>query len=234
MIKPCDMKTNAVKVPLLIMMLLLVLISCKKDKPNDTAEADVYVKSILSDGEPVFGLVQYVFGYAVMSSVTVQSPSGSSDQLSAYDTGKTVFYSEPAVALGTYSGTPPEPGTYNYNVTFEDGIEKVFTNELSSIYLLPPTISSIGKSSDSQSVTMSWEPLTGVEYFQLSIYKNGTIEYTSNLFTPPSTNTLVVPLSVIPSYSPGVYNFQLDAIAYESGSSGKLQAISSASVSTDI
>jgi hypothetical protein len=234
LIKPFDMKTNAVKVPFLIMMLLLVFISCKKDKPNDNAEADVYVKSILFNGEPVFGLVQYVFGYAAMSSVTVQYPGGASDQLIAYDTEKTVFYSEPVVALGTYTGTPPEPGTYSYKVTFKDGIEKVFTNDLSSIYLLPPTITSLAKTAGSQSVSMSWEPLAGVEYFQLSIYKDGAIQYTSNPFTPPTENSLVISLSLIPSYTPGTYNFQLDAIAYEPGNTGKLQAISSASASADI
>lgn len=228
------MKTNAVKIPFLIVILLSVLISCKKDKPNYFADADVYVKSIFSDGEPVFGLVHYVFGYEAMSSVTVQSPGGANNQLSAYDTDNTVFYSEPSIALDTYSTTPPEPGTYNYSVTFKNGLEKVFTNDLSDKYLLPPTITSVIKATGSQSVTMSWAPLEGAEYFQLSIYKDGTLEYTSNPFTPPSGNSIDIPLSLIPSYTPGLYNFQLDAVIYESSSSGKLQALSSASSSAEI
>lgn len=81
---------------------------------------------------------------------------------------------------------------------------------------------------------MSWEPLTGAEYFQLSIIKNGTTLYTSNPFTPPSNNTIEIPLSFIPSYTPGVYTYQLDAVIYESISSGKIQAISSASTSIDL
>lgn len=228
------MKKNEVKVPFLIMILLLALISCQKDKVNDSADADVYVKSVFNDGEPVFGLVQYVFGYSAMSSVLVQSPGGMTDQLSAYNTGKTTYYSEPSIGLGTYSGTPPTPGAYVYDVTFEDGIGKSYTNELGADYLLPPSITSITKSTGSQSVTMIWEPLTGAEYFQLSILKDATTLYTSNPFTPPSGNTIDIPLSFIPSYTPGVYTYQLDAVIYESDGSGKIQAVSSASVSIEI
>ncbi len=228
------MKRNFVKIPSVIMLLVLVLISCKKDKLNDIADADVYVKTIFNDGEPVFGIVHYVFGYSKMSSVIVEFPGGTEDQLTAYDSGKTVYYLEPLIGLGTYSGTPPTHGTYTYKVTFESGIQKSFTNELGTSYLLPPTITSLVKSSGSQSVTMSWEPLTGAEYFQLSITQNGTTLYTSNPFSPPSNNTIEIPLSFIPSYTPGVYTYQLDAVIYESISSGKIQAISSASTSIDL
>lgn len=86
------MKRNFVKIPSLIMLLVLVLISCKKDKLNDIADADVYVKTIFNDGEPVFGIVHYVFGYSKMSSVIVEFPGGTEDQLTAYDSGKTVYY----------------------------------------------------------------------------------------------------------------------------------------------
>ncbi len=228
------MKKNLIKLFTVIIMLSASLISCQKDKVNDNAEADVYVKSIFNDGEPVFGLVHYVFGYAAMSSVSVQLPGGEEDQLTAYDTGKTIYYAEPSIGLGTYSGTPPTPGSYTYDVTFEDGIEKIVTNELGSDYLLPPTITSITKTTGSQSVTIVWEPLEGAQYFKLFIIKDGTTVYASNPFSPPSQNTIVAPLSLIPSYTPGNYTYQLDAVIYESDGSGKIQAVSSASTSIDI
>jgi hypothetical protein len=228
------MKNNSIKISLLVMIMIVGLLSCKKDKPNDDAVADVYIKSILSDGVPVFGLVHTVVGYSAMSSVTVQSPSGVADQLNAYNSGKMIYYTEPSLTLGTYSDSQPESGEYSYGVTFEDGTEKVFTNELKDIYLLPPTINSIEKSIDNQNVIMSLAPLTGVEYYQLSVSKDGTVLNTSDLLLPPSGNNIVIPLTFIPYYTPGAYTFQLDAVIYESSSSNKLQALSTASLSADI
>jgi hypothetical protein len=228
------MKKKATRVSVLVTMILLILLSCKKDKTNDNAVADVYVKSILSDGEPVFGLAHYVLGYAAMTSVTVSTPVGMTDPLNAYNTGKTIFYIEPSLALGTYTGTPPSPGTYSYGITFNDGIEKVITDDLGATYILPASITSIVKSSNNQSVIMSWEPLAGAEYFQVSIYKEGTWQWTSSAFPPPTGNTTSIPLSVIPSYSPGSYTYQLDAVNYASAETGNFQAISSASVTIDL
>jgi hypothetical protein len=228
------MEKKAIKVPILVMLMFLVLFSCKKDSRNDNAVADVYVKSILVDGEPFFGLVHYVVGYEAMTSVTVDPPSGTTEPLTAYDSGKTIYYIEPTLALGTYSTTPPAHGTYSYLVTFDDAVEKTVTDELGATYLLPASIISIAKTSDNQSVRLTWEAVSGVEYYQLSISKDGNVLYTSQLFIPPTGNTIDIPLSYIPSYNPGTYSYQLDAIDYDSLETGKLQAISSASVSIDL
>ncbi len=228
------MKKHSINLSVFLIIILLGLLSCKKDKPIDLADADVYVNSVLSDGEPVFGLSHRVVGYAAMTAVTVESPGGTTDQLSAYDAGKTIFYSDPVLQLGTYSSTPPEPGTYSYSVTFQDGTEKVFTNELSALYLLPPTIISINKSTSGQSVIISWEPVTGAQYFQVSIYKDGSFVSYGPGFAPPNGNSFEVSLSYIPSYTPGTYTFQLGAMLYESDGSGKVQAVSSASQSIDL
>lgn len=228
-----NMKKKAMRVPVLVIMMLLVLLSCNKDnKPDDNAEADVYIKSVLIDGVPVFGIAHYVLGYATMNAVTVDLPGGMTDQLNAYDAGKKIFYIEPSIAEGTYSNNVPEPGIYYYNVTFSDGVESVFINQLTSSYLLPAEITSVVKSSDSQSVILSWAPVAGVEYFQLSIYKEGALKFSSPPFTPPTGNSIDIPISIITSpYMPGSYTIQLDAIDYESLETGKLHAISSASSS---
>jgi hypothetical protein len=228
------MKKKVIRVPVVVMMILLVMFSCKKDSRNDNATADVYVKSILVDGEPFFGLVHYVVGYEAMTSVSVDPPGGTTEPLIAYDSGKTIYYIEPTLALGTYSTTPPTHGTYNYLVTFDDAVEKTVTDELGDTYLLPASIISIAKTSDNQSVRLTWEAVTGVEYYQLSISKNGTVVYTSQLFIPPTGNSIDIPISYIPSYDPGTYSYQLDAIDYASLETGKLQAVSSASVTIDL
>jgi hypothetical protein len=228
------MEKKIIKVPVLAMMILLVMFSCKKASRNDNALADVYVKSILVDGEPYFGLAHYVVGYEPMTSVTVDPPSGTSEPLIAFDNSKTIYYIEPTLALGTFSTTPPTPGTYDYLVTFDDAVEKTVTDDLGSTYLLPASITSIVKATDNQSVKLTWQAVTGVEYYQLSISKEGTVVYTSQLFTPPTNNTIDIPISYIPSYTPGTYTYQLDAVDYASVETGKLQAVSSASVSIDL
>jgi hypothetical protein len=225
---------NNIRIPVLIIMMLLVSFSCKKAKQNDNAAADVYVKSIIFDGEPVYGLAQYVIGYAAMTEVTVTAPGGAIDRLTAFDVSNMIYYSEPTVAMGTYTLTPPTPGTYSYGITFDDGIKKVVTDNLGANYLSPATITSFTKASDSQSVIMNWEPLSGVDDMQLSISKAGTIVYTSQPFVPPSGNTLTIPIGLIPSFTPGSYTYQLDAIKYESLQTGNLQAISSAVATIDL
>jgi hypothetical protein len=228
------MKKKAFKVPVLVILVILVLFSCKTAKQNDNAAADIYVKSIIFDGEPVYGLAQYVIGYAVMNTVTVTAPGGAIDQLTAYDVSKMIYYSEPSIAMNTYSTTPPTPGTYSYGITFDDGIQKVVTDNLGTSYLLPATITSISKSTNSQSVILNWEPLLGVDYFQLSISKAGTVVYTSDPFVPPTGNTLTIPIGLITSFTPGTYTYQLDAIKYASLQTGNIQAISSASTTIDL
>jgi len=228
------MKRKEIKVPVLILMLFLSILSCKKDSVTHDVAADVYVKSILNDGEPVFGLVQYAAGSSAISAVAVSNPNGIIEQLSAYDANKLTYYFEPTLALGGYSTTPPIPGTYSFGITFTDGVEKVVTNTLGAVYLLPANITSLVKLTDSQTVRLTWDAVTGVQYYQLSIIKTGSNVYTSQLFTPPTGNTVDIPISLIVSFTGGTYTYQLDAIKYESAESGLVQSISSASADVDL
>jgi hypothetical protein len=226
-----NMKKNAIRVPAFVIMILLISISCKKETRNDNAAADVYVRSILYGGVPVYGLAQSVFGFAAMTKVTATTPTGTVIQLKANDSQNMIFYSVPTTPE-TYSTTTPQPGTYTYNITFDDGIEKILTNDLGANFLPPPVITSIAKSADGQAVVLSWEQLSGVDYFQLTISRQSTILYTSEQFAPISGNTLTIPKAVITDFLPGkTYKYQLDAINYESLETGQLQSVSSASAS---
>jgi hypothetical protein len=118
-----NMKKNAMRVPTLIIVILCVSLSCKKETRNDNAAADVYVKSILSGGIPVYGLAQSVFGHAAMTKVTATTPGETTIQLKANDSQNMIFYSGPTTPE-TYSATKPQSGTYIYNITFDDVLRR--------------------------------------------------------------------------------------------------------------
>jgi hypothetical protein len=218
-----------IKLSFVAIVILLSFMACKKESSPNTAAADVYVKAILVHGVPVFGLTEYVVGSNLMNSVSVLTPDGLTSNLNSYDTSGMTFYKEPVDSTLDYSTVPPAAGVYNFSVTFGNGEQQVISNILGASYLLPPTITSIVESTDGQTVTMNWNPIVA-DYFQLSISKGGTVVYASQAFTAPITNSLAIPIGLIPSFSAGVYTYELDAIQYESASSNLIQAVSSASV----
>jgi hypothetical protein len=229
------MKKQGLRISALILLVVVGLMGCKKDSRSDEAVADVYIKSVLNDGQPVFGLAHYVFGYSAIKSVSVNMPDQTMDQLNPYDETGTVFYSEPTPMNGSYSSVIPAKGTYNYGVKFTDGVEKVFKDELEDKYLLPPDITSISKSADNSKVTLKWATLTGAEYYQFTIKKTGLNVYSSQVFAITSSeNYLDIPLSIIPSFSAGTYTFELNAFKYHSVNKSSLQAVSTASADIDL
>jgi hypothetical protein len=223
------MNKNAFNVILLGIMMILGLLSCKKEQQDD-ALADVYVKTITITGQTAFGLEHVVRGSTPMNAVTVSLPGGLTAQLTALDDSKLIYFLEPSTGTGTYTRNPPTAGIYSYTVTFSDGTVKVVTDVLGSGYLPPPNITSIAKTSDGLNVQIAFDALTGVDYFQVSIYLGDELEYTSPLQTPPAGNNFVIPLSTIPSFTSGTYTYHLDAIKYQSLTEGTLQAISSSTV----
>jgi len=67
--------------------MFLVLLSCKKDGQNDDAVADVYVKSILADGN-LFLALYTMWWVCTDDAVTVNPPGGMMEPLNAYSTTK--------------------------------------------------------------------------------------------------------------------------------------------------
>lgn len=222
------------KTPALISLMLLSLLACKKESRLDDAVADVYVKTILIDGQPAYGLAHYLMGYSAISSVTLTNPDATTEPLTSYDNSNTLFYSEPSVSNGSYSPTMPSQGIYTYKVRFDDGVEKIYSDQVSGTFIVPPTITSIAKTEDDKRVKLTWAPLSGAEYYRLFISKNGSVVFSSDLFTPTNENSIDPLISIIPSFTSGTYTFELVAFKYQSLSEGKIQSASSASADIDL
>lgn len=221
---------NKMKIPALLLLMLMGLLSCEKNDRVDDAVADVYVKSVLIDGVPAYGLAHYVLGYSGVTSVTLTNPDATTAQLSSYDNSYTLFYSEPSLTNGTYSSTLPTQGTYTYKVKFDNGVEKTYTDQVSGTFILPPTITSITKTEDNARIKLTWGPLTGAEYYRFSISKNGSVVFNSDLFKLSNADNMIeIPITVIPTFAQGTYTVELAAFKYQSLSEGKVQSSSSAS-----
>lgn len=228
------MKMKLIKLSVLVIMIFIGLSACKKAKDINTAVADVFVRSNLSDGEPVYGLAQYVSGSSAMSSVTVHSPDGLTDQLNAYDTSNTTFYSEPSLLLGTYSHTHPMPGEYSYGVTFSNGDELVVKNALTADYLLPANIASCAKTTDGLYLRTTWSSVLGAQAYRFIITKAGSVVFNSSYFQYPSSGYMDLGMSNLYSFTPGTFTLELEAVLAETIDPTLVQAVSSASISVDL
>ena len=228
------MKIKLLKFSVFVIIIFISLSACKKASDLNTAVADVFVRSIISDGEPVYGLAQYVSGSSAISSVTVHTPDGLTDQLNAYDSNNTTFYSEPLIALGTYYHTHPVPGEYSYGVTFSNGNEQVVKNTLTAGYLLPADIVSCAKTTDGLYLRTTWSPLLSANAYRFVITKAGSVVFTSEYFEYPTTGHKDLGMSNLYSFTPGTFTLELEAILVESTDNSLLQAVSSASISVDL
>lgn len=233
LINPMYLKMKKLKLLVLVILILGGLSSCHKYSPTDGASVDVFVRSILANGQLYFAPTYDATGTDAMKSIGVHSPDGITDSLFSFDSSYLYFHKEPSVGLGDYSTTRPAAGTYTFDIKFNDKVEKSFTNELSSIYLLPATIVSIAKATDINAVKLTWEAVTGAEAYQLLVYKAGVLIFSSQYLDPAGT-TVNLPISYISAYQPGTFTFELDAISFESATSSQIQAVSSTTSNIDL
>lgn len=227
------MKMETLKLSLLAILILSGFSSCRKTSAVDTAEVDVFVKSTLINGLTAYGTAHFVTGTDPMISVAVHSPDGVTDSLFSYDSSNLYYHLEPSFLNGTYSATPPAPGTYTYNIKFNDGKEKSFTNVLAPNYLMPPTIVSLVKSTDANSIMLQWNPVAGAQAYEVIVTKGGMQIYAS-AYLNPSLYEFDLPVTNIAAYTPGTFTFELDAVTFESTTSNYLQAISSSTTTIDL
>jgi hypothetical protein len=221
------------KTRILAVLMLLSVMACKNDKRVDDGVADVYVKTVLIDGVPAYGIAHYFLGYSSLTSVTVTKPDATQSQLSTYDNSFTLFYFEPSVSGGSFSATLPLQGTYTYNVKFDDGIEKTYSDQISGDYILPPTNMALAKSEDGQRVQVRWSlagSLTDV-YYRYTVLQNESVLFRTDPFTlkDPGNLYFEIPVYYFSSYPTGNYKIELEAIKYQSLSEGKIQSASSTS-----
>jgi hypothetical protein len=187
----------------------------------------------LKDGVLLYGATHFVTGTDAMQSVAVVSPDGVTDSLISYDSSYLYYHLEPAIAMGTYTTTPPATGTYTYNIKFADGKVKSFTNVLASSYLTPAAITSLVLSTDGNSVMLQWHPVAGAQAYNVIVTKGGLQLYSSS-YLDPSLYEFDLPITNISTYQPGTFTFELDAVSFESTTSPLIQSIASSTANIDL
>ena len=214
-------------------LVLFGLSGCEKEKIENVASADVFVKSIKNtQGVTVYTPVHSVFSYNTMKSVSVALPAASSTvQLKNFENGGNSFFNEPADA--DYLPTLPAAGSYSYFVKFNDGEEKTYTNTLSATSLLPANITSLAKTANGDSLYITWDAIASTHAYQLKIMKGTTQVYYRPAFvdgTTPLKASLKLGflLSSLTSNVSGTYTFELTGLLFETTAYDYIQAISTA------
>ena len=220
---------------LLVIIILLVSSSCKKqtETAND-ASADVFVRSLTYNGLLAFSTVYSVTSSNTISKVTVDIPGGSSFYLTDHDGTGTAFFKDTSMAGLSYSHSPAAAGIYNFHVSYTNGEEKLYTNTLSTDYLLPPVIDSLYKKTDGVTLRLKWKPVVGAQAYQIRIHSGQNQILPWLEFADPSGMYTERLISDFAYYLPGTLTFELRAVIYESSDGNYVQAISYNSASIDL
>ena len=129
---------------------------------------------------------------------------------------------------------PPVTGTYTYHVTFTNGEQKVFTNNLTNDFLLPPVVDSLYIKPDGITLRMKWQPVAGAQAYQIRVSSGQNVILPWLQFADPSGMYTERLISMFSNYLPGTLTFELRAVLYESGDETYAQAISYSSKSIDL
>ena len=209
---------------------------CEKAKVVSIATVDTFIRSIKNSADTsktVYAAIHSAFSYNLIASVTTATPGGQTLTLTIPSQSGNSFYYSPADSA--YSVSVPTLGTYNYTVTFKDKEVITYTNVLSASVLPPPTIISIAKSADLDSVYITWKAVANVDAYQLKVSKGNTAVF----YQPPfmdNSNPLKQILKMgfsMGSFSTtgaGVYTFNLDGILFETSEKSDIQSIGSSHI----
>ena len=221
------------KIPGLIlinMLLLFGLSNCQQTTVTDVATADVFIKTIINQGDTLFGTAHSVFSYNRMSFVAVKPPNGDSIPLPGIVDGGISIFKDPSLALGDYKKVLPLAGTYTYDVTFKDKSQQTLTNALGADFILPAVIVSLVKSSDGLSVILNWNTVPGAQLYQIRVTKGTTEVIPAQLYSPAASSSAILevqfPITSFSRYLPGTFTVELDALLYESADLLLIQAMS--------
>jgi hypothetical protein len=208
---------------------LLVLITfsrCEQTTVTDVASADAFIKTIVNQGDTLFGVAHSVFSYNGMTSVSVKSPDGDSIQLPGITGNGISIYKDPSLTAGDYSKTLPSDGVYKYDVTFRDKSTQALNNTLGADFILPAVIDSLGLSPDGQSVVLKWNPVQNAQFYQIRVTKGNAEVIPAKLYSPEGGLEVQFPISFFSSYKPGTFTIELDGLLFESTAYLLLQAMS--------
>jgi hypothetical protein len=218
----------------LALILLLIGFSCKKSNTPNDATADVFARSLLYNGIIGYSTVHSVTSYSGMTAVSVETPDGVTFSLLKQDGTGTAFLKDTSMA-GLYpSQQPPVTGDYTYHVTFANGEQKVYTNNLANDFLLPPVIDSLYVKPNGTTVRLKWEPVAGAQAYQIRISSGQNIILPWLQFADVSGMYTERLISYFVNYLPGTLTFELRAVKYETSDEKYVQAIGSAAASIDL
>jgi len=219
---------------LMVVSVLLFIFSCKKTDTAQDASADVFIRSLNFNGSVAFSAVYSLTSYSTISGVTVEIPGGYSFHLADHDGTGTAFYKDTSMEGLGYSHSPAAAGIYNFHVSYTNGEEKLYTNTLSSDYLLPPVIDSLYRKPDGITLRLKWSPVAGAQAYQIRI-SSGQNEIRPWLeFSEATASYYETLISNFYFYLPGTITFEIRAVKYESDTKELVQAISYSSASIDL
>ncbi len=205
--------------------IVITLYACEKSTVTNVATADVFIKTIISQGDTLFGLAHSAYSYNRMISVSVKSPEGDSVNLPVIADKGISIYKNPSLESGDFSKNFPATGVYAYNITFKDNSKQVLNNTLGADFLLPAVIDSLNLATDGQSVKLSWNPVQNAQFYQIRITKGDDEVIPARLYSPEGGLKVQFPISYFTGYMPGNFTLELDGLLFESTSYTKLQAI---------
>jgi hypothetical protein len=234
LIKPEHIKMERIKLSVLALLILSALSSCRKQAASDSATVNVFVKSILVDGHSYFAASHMVSGTDAMRSVAVHTPDGVTDSLTSTDSSHLFYSLLPTFDVGGYTPDLPASGTYTYDIKFNDGIEKTFTDTLTSSYLLPASNLSAVESADGSSVNVTYNPVASVQKYQLLVTIGGIAVFSSTYISPSLNTNIILPTSYLSQYMPGTFTFEIDAILFRSSGYNLVQAVSAATTTVSL
>jgi hypothetical protein len=217
------------------LLILMTFCGCEQTTVTNVATADVFIKTIINEGDTLFGTAHSVVSFNRMSFVSVKSPAGDSIPLPGNVDGGISIYKNPSLSSDDYSKVLPLTGTYTYNVKFKDKSQQVFNNTLGADFLLPAVIDSLFKSSDGQSLVLKWSPVQGAQFYQIRVTTGNTEVIPAKLYSSTGGDEEVqFPIASFSQYMPGIFTFELDALLYESTNYLLLQAMSNSNGSISL
>ena len=225
-----------------IIYLLLVVVlsisgftSCEKETIANQATADVFIKSIVFQGDTLYGLAYSAFSFNGIKQVSVKPPQGDSLILPDKVDGGISVFKDPSIEAEDFSSVLPTPGVYTFRVTFKDNVQTSYPNTLGANFLLPAVIDSLGKSQSGQSVVLKWIPVAEAQAYQVKVTKGDTEIIPSKLYAAQADLLRIeFPIASFSPHLPATFTIVLDALMFESSGTRQLQAMSVSLGSIDL
>lgn len=210
------------RVPLKIIVALLAtitLFSCNNDKDEPfEVLGDVYYINQIIDGEMQTGVAYYAFANKSIASATATPPGGETVELSKSLSYWFTWFREPEIEEYTV-GYPPD-GTYNFEVTSEEGDVVQRSDELEIDTLDIPVITEITYNSNQLGYDITWNKIEKANAFAVKIKNtDGDFIYSSYTLSGHTTNYTVLESGsgqwVENPVDGETYTFQIQAIRFD-------------------